>query len=121
MKALADARGARLLVIFQPELGNKLTLAPGEVMAWKAFLDWAAPRHVRFDAPRFSVDYRHMIETASRSCDALQIPHLDLNSDPRFRQNPDEFFIDQVHLNAHAHAYIAEILREELKRVDVLG
>jgi hypothetical protein len=121
MKALADARGARLLVIFQPELGNKLTLAPGEVVAWKAFLDWAALRRVRFDALRFSVDYRHMIKTASLSCDALRIPHLDLNSDPRFQQNADELFIDNVHLNAHAHAYIAEILRLELKRVDVRG
>jgi hypothetical protein len=116
MKAFADARGARLVAIFQPELASKVTLAQGELAARREFLDWAARPRVKLDASRFSVDYRILIEAASRACDASGIAHLDLNGDPRLRENPDELFIDHVHFNAHAHMLVAEILRDELER-----
>lgn len=116
MKAFADARGARLVVIFQPELLSKRTPTDGEVSLRKEFLDWAARPRVNFDAPRFSADYRMMIVAAARACDALGVPHLDLNSDARFQQNPEELFIDHVHFNARAHRQVAEILREQLER-----
>jgi hypothetical protein len=116
MKAFAYARGASLVVIFQPELGGKLTLTKGEVSLRKEFLDWAARPRVNFDVSRFSGDYRMMIGAAGRACDALGVSHLDLNSDARFQQNPEELFIDHVHFNARAHRLVAEILREELQR-----
>ncbi|HKC11509.1 MAG TPA: SGNH/GDSL hydrolase family protein, partial [Vicinamibacteria bacterium] len=116
MKAFADARGARLVVIFQPELLSKRTPTKGEVSLRKEFLDWAARPRVNFDAPRFSADYRVMIVAAGRACDALGLSHLDLNTDARFQENPEELFIDHVHFNARAHRQVAEILREELER-----
>jgi hypothetical protein len=116
MKAFAYARGARLVVIFQPELGSKLTPTKGEVSLRKDFLDWAARPRVNFDAPRFSSDYRMMVGAAAHACDALGVLHLDLNSDARFQQNSEEFFIDHVHFNARAHEQVAQILREELER-----
>jgi hypothetical protein len=116
MKAFAYARGAKLVVIFQPELGSKLSPTKGEVSLRKDFLDWAARPRVNFDAPRFSADYRMMIGSAARACEALGVSHIDLNSDARFQQNPEEFFIDHVHFNARAHQQVAQILQEELKR-----
>jgi hypothetical protein len=115
MKAFAYAR-ARMVVIFQPELLSKLTPTKGEVSLRKEFLDWAARPRVNFDAPRFSADYRMMIGAAARACDVLRVSHIDLNSDARFQQNPEEFFIDHVHFNARAHQKVAQILREELER-----
>jgi hypothetical protein len=116
MKAFADARGARLVVIFQPELLSKRTPTKEEVSLRKEFLDWAARPRVKFDAARFSSDYRMMIGAAGRACDGLGVSHLDLNSDGRFQESREELFIDHVHFNAHAHRLVAEILREELER-----
>lgn len=108
MQAFAKARGARLLVVFQPELTAKKTLSEWE---GKVLAMWDK---TGYRARHLPEKYRALVEHATRECAALDIPCVDLLRDRVFVESESEFFFDPVHLNELGHAVVAERLASKL-------
>lgn len=105
MHRFARARAARLLVVFQPELGAR-NRTPAEEQRWQA-----AKAHL---APQFSEKYRQMRERAAAACGQEGIDCYDLAADAELTTSPDELFSDTVHLTAAGHRIAAELVARHL-------
>jgi len=113
MAVFAHARGADLLMVFQPELGQKGVRTIREESQLEFADDTYA--YVRKDFPGW---YLRLVETARVRCDELGIPFVDLASSGAFVSSSDELFRDTVHLNQLGHQLVAKAI---LERVVSLG
>jgi lysophospholipase L1-like esterase len=110
MSDLARARGADLLIAFQPFLGSKRELAPGEQKIWS---DWRASYPGSHD--RFREQYAELVAGAAAFCVERGISCVDLTRDERFLTGEVELYSDTVHLNAEGHRRLAAALLERLQ------
>ena len=116
MAAFSQARGAKFLLVFQPELGSKRvrsefedeTLAKSEIE--HGYLRKQIPEH-----------YRRLIEVTQDICKERGITCIDPNDIPSFTENPETLFFDSAHLNALGHSAIAQIIHEAMPRVSQEG
>ncbi len=109
MQRFATASGAELLVVFQPELGNKHRSKAEEE-------HWNAERgHM---GPGFSEKYRLLIERTRTLCEASHMNCLDLNDAPEIRDHSGDLFVDVVHLNRAGHRIMAEVIARHLAPQD---
>ena len=109
MNAFANARGARFLLVFQPELGNKKTISDQEQ---KILKDWSQVHgYLDKEIPQ---KYKQLIVEAQKFCVEENIACLNLNEEPAFSKNPQTLFYDAVHPNELGHQIIAEIINKML-------
>lgn len=108
--SFAHAREARLLLVFQPELGNKKVRSANEQDILEAWID----KYGYLDR-RISERYSKFIAEAKRIFQKKNITFIDINADPEFTANPQTVFFDVVHPNELGHELIARIIHRALE------
>ena len=114
LEKMADfcrARGAGLVVVFQPELGHKRNPSfseLGQLEYWD--------RSYGYLQRRFPAMYENLVVTATKRCNELGIPSLNMLENAAIDGSKETIFLDTVHLNQLGHAIVAreiiDILRE---------
>jgi lysophospholipase L1-like esterase len=110
MYSFANSRHARLLVILQPELGNKKITSSNE----REVLDTWIKKYGYLDN-KISERYQNMISTAKNYFQEKRIPFIDINTEQEFSENPQTLFFDVVHPNELGHEIIANIINRRLE------
>ena len=113
MAAFARSRGAKFLVVFQPEVGNMKTRSNREekyLRKWERSYDYLKKR-----VPE---RYRDLLAAAGEFCAENNIPYIDINEEPEFSENSQTLFYDVVHPNPAGHAIIAELIGKKLETLD---
>jgi len=113
MSAFARARGAKFLVVFQPEAGNKKIRSEREE---KYLRKW--DRSYGYTAKRLPEKYRELIAVAKDSFRGSSIAYIDINEEPEFSENPETLFYDAVHPNPAGHEIIAKLINRKLNSED---
>ena len=112
MHAFARARGARFLLVLQPEVGSKPLPSPDER---NTLARWDTVKgYVRRGFPD---RYAAMRKAAVEFCARQQIPCLDMSSAPEFRAERETLFIDTVHLNERGHRLAADLIERRLREL----
>jgi len=114
LEKMADfcrARGAGLVVVFQPELGHKENPSfteLGQLEYWD--------RTYSYLERGFPAMYENLVATAAKRCNELGIPSLNMLENATINRSKETVFLDAVHLNQLGHAMVAhdiiQILRE---------
>jgi lysophospholipase L1-like esterase len=112
MNAFANSRGARLLVIFQPELGNKKVMSKSEK---EIFTTWI--QKYQYLERKISERYREFVSEATKEFVDKGIKFIDINNEQEFVANPETLFFDVVHPNESGHELIARIIDGKLSAV----
>jgi lysophospholipase L1-like esterase len=110
MHAFAHAREARLLLVFQPELGNKKVRSASEQNILEVWID----KYGYLDR-RISERYSKFITEAKHIFQEKNIIFIDINAYPEFTENPQAVFFDVVHPNELGHELIARIIHQTLE------
>jgi lysophospholipase L1-like esterase len=109
MYAFAESRGAKLLVVLQPELGNKKAKSPHEEEVLKTWIE----KYGYLDN-KISERYKRLIIEAKEEFLKEKIPFIDINDNDEFRENPQTLFFDVIHPNELGHEVIARIINQTL-------
>jgi hypothetical protein len=105
MYAFARARGARFLLVLQPEVGGKPLPSPDER---NILAQWDTLKgYVRRGFPD---RYATMRKAAAEFCERQHVPCLDMSSASEFRAERDTLFLDAVHLNERGHRLAADLI-----------
>lgn len=96
MNTWAKARGARLLVLLQPELSRREHPTEEEQEIG--------------GHPVFSPTYRTFVDRALRDCREHGIECFDASAQPEFQESPETLFLDVVHPSPAGHEVLAEII-----------
>ena len=109
MALFSRASGARFIVIFQPELGQKTHLTAAE----QKMLNEG------FQAPDYEEGfpglYRQFLAEAKQLLTQEGIEWLDINENPKYLESRDELFIDVVHTNRRGNELVAEIISPRIR------
>ena len=112
LEKMADfcrARGARLVIVFQPELGHKENPSfteLGQLEHWN--------RAYGYLGRGFPESYEKLVETAAARCEELEIPFVNLLESTTINQSEETVFLDVVHLNETGHRMVAEEIMRQL-------
>jgi lysophospholipase L1-like esterase len=107
MATFAHARGAAMLVVFQPEVGCRPRPTEGEVAARRGFVRYGS------DDPALRAWYAEMGAAAGAQAQASGYTFLDANT-AAFCDAPEPLFIDPVHLNVEGYARLARYIAPHL-------
>jgi hypothetical protein len=110
MALFSRACGARFLVVFQPELGQKLHRTPAEQRMLEEGISG-----IRTYRDEFPEVYREFLARTKRMLTRDGIRWLDINESAKFAENTDELFVDVVHTNRYGNELVAEIISQQLK------
>jgi hypothetical protein len=110
MHSFARARGADLLLVFQPELGNKRVRSPGEEETLRSWIEKYG--YLNIDITN---RYKSLIVEAKNRFIERSIAFIDINEQPEFTDTPDTVFFDVVHPNGLGHELIAHIINRVLE------
>lgn len=114
MVSFAAARGAALLVVFQPQLSDKQHLTDAEAPILESWRTTYSATHAEL-ARR----YQHLVDRARVYCAEQGIAYLDLT--PAFRGDLRTLFADAIHPNKAGHRLIAEQVLEWVKALPAPG
>jgi hypothetical protein len=110
MSLISHAYGAEFIVIFQPELGQKVytTLAEQQLLAQGI---------VGVDTyhDEFPELYRQFLTKAKQLLDRDRIEWIDINESTKYQQNSESIFVDVVHTNRRGNEIVAEIISTRLR------
>jgi lysophospholipase L1-like esterase len=109
MSDFARARKADILIVFQPELGNKKSPSPHEssiIAKWE--------KHYHYMGRGITNKYNRLIQGGKQYCREHDIRYININEDPRFNENTGTLFFDIVHPNEEGHKIIAGIINDLL-------
>jgi GDSL-like Lipase/Acylhydrolase len=109
MNSFATARGAKFLIVLQPELGNKKIISENE----QEILNTWGSKYGYFER-RISKRYKELISEATKSFQERSIPYIDINDEPEFTENSKTLFFDVIHPNELGHEVIARIIHRTL-------
>jgi hypothetical protein len=110
MALVSRAHGARFIVVFQPELGQKLHRTPAE----QRMLDAGIPGFITY-RDEFPEEYREFLARAKQRLTREGIQWLDTNESTKFKESTDELFVDVVHTNGRGNELVAEVIGQQLK------
>jgi lysophospholipase L1-like esterase len=109
MHAFAESREAKLLVVFQPELGNKKTKSLYEEEVLKTWIE----KYGYLDN-KISARYKRLVIEAKDEFLKKGISFIDINDTNEFSENPQTLFFDVIHPNELGHEVIASIINQTL-------
>jgi len=109
MYSFASSRGARFLVVFQPELGNKSVLSNSEQEVFNA---WA--QKYQYLERKIPERYKEFVAEAKKAFLQKNIEFIDINNEYEFSKNPGALFFDVIHPNEFGHEIIARIINGKL-------
>jgi lysophospholipase L1-like esterase len=109
MHSFANSRGARFLLVFQPELGNKQIHSPNETEVLKTWIE----KYEYLDN-KITERYKTFIREAKKDLQEQNISFIDINAERQFSENPQTLFFDVVHPNELGHDIIAKIVNQTL-------
>jgi lysophospholipase L1-like esterase len=109
MYSFANSRGARFLVVFQPELGNKKVLSNSEQ---EVFNTWA--QKYQYLERKIPERYKEFVVEAKKAFLEKNIMFIDINDEYEFSENPETLFFDVIHPNELGHEMIARIIDGKL-------
>jgi lysophospholipase L1-like esterase len=110
MARFSRASGARFVVVFQPELGQKLRRTPEEEDLLNQGI--VGIRQYRNEFPAL---YRDFIEKAKLRLKDKGVQWLDINEDEAFQGSPKRLFVDVVHTNRHGNELVAQAIHRRLE------
>ena len=111
MDRISRAFDAHFVVVFQPELGQKIHHAGTEQLAFDSGII-GADNYAR----EFPDLYKQFINLAKERLTKDGIQWIDTNEDARIRDAPDQLFQDVVHTNRQGNEVVAAIIGEWLLR-----
>ena len=109
MNAFANARKAKFLIVFQPELTNKKTLSKDEE---ESLNNWN--NAYKYHDKKIPDNYNQLIQYAKKLCNEQNIAYIDINKEKLFSENSHTLFYDVVHPNEEGHKIIAELVNKIL-------
>ena len=113
MALVSRACGARFVVVFQPELGQKPHRTPAE----QRILDAGIPGTAYRD--EFPEAYREFLAKAKQLLTRDGVEWIDINESTKFAESTDELFMDVVHTNGRGNKLVAEIIGQRLNALSV--
>ena len=111
MAAFVKARGGTVLVVFQPELGNKKMLTEYEE---SMLLKW--DKTLGYLAKEIPEKFNTLVSEAKAFCKKHEIDYIDINEIDEFTRNENTLFSDMVHPNELGHQVIAKIINKKLEQ-----
>jgi lysophospholipase L1-like esterase len=111
MADFCRARGARLVMVFQPELGHKENPSfteLGQLEYWN--------RAYGYVDRGFPETYEKLVEAVAARCEELEIPFVNLLESATINQSEETLFLDVVHLNETGHRMVAEEIMRRLRK-----
>jgi lysophospholipase L1-like esterase len=118
MRLLSTARGRRLVVAFQPEVGQKRHPTEVERAISTAFAEVLGRVQPGVEASAVSAGYAQLRAAAGPVCARPGITCVDLADAPSLRDAPAALYADPVHLNAAGHALVADVLAPVLQSLE---
>ncbi|MCO6431271.1 MAG: hypothetical protein J5J00_10460 [Deltaproteobacteria bacterium] len=109
MYDFAVKRGAFLLVVFQPELSIKKQRTKKEEKHLEKWDD-----KYGYLTSGFPAKYRQLIDGAKKTLIERDVPFIDLQASPSFRDSAEELYLDVVHLNPKGNDLVAQALHRKL-------
>lgn len=109
MARFSAACGARFIVIFQPELGQKPHLTPGEQKLLDSGIEGTEYRE------EFPTLYRRFLAKAKQLLTTDGIEWLDINESPKYLESTDHLFVDVVHTNRLGNELVADIIGPQIR------
>ena len=114
LQHLANARGAELLVVVQPELGQHMAPERLSRLEGRPAADFISGDAYAIRFPEIYANFRDRVIPALQSSGVRVI---DASARLSSLPSPDNLFTDAVHLNAQGHERVAEILEEPVSRL----
>lgn len=109
MALVSRACGARFVVVFQPELGQKPHRTPAE----QRILDAGIPGTAYRD--EFPEAYLEFLAKAKQLLTRDGVEWLDINESPEFAGSAEDLFVDVVHTNGRGNELVAGIIGRRLQ------
>jgi hypothetical protein len=109
MSRFSQASGAEFIVVFQPELGQKLYRTSEE----EDLLRKAGGINRYHD--EFPALYREFLAKAKQQLTQDRVQWIDVNESPDYQKNTDSVFIDVVHTNRRGNEIVADIISRRLQ------
>jgi hypothetical protein len=109
MALVSNAWNARFIVVFQPELGQKLRPTTLE----KKALDIGMSGSKNYQE-EFPTLYKKFISQAKRLLTEEGIEWIDINENTGYRDSAENLFVDVVHTNRQGNEVVANILSPKL-------
>ena len=109
MSLISHASGAKFIVVFQPEIGQKIHRTSEEE---KLLRHAIGITHYRDEFPAL---YREFLAKAKQQLTRDQVEWIDVNESTPFQESTDGLFIDIVHTNRRGNEIVAEIILPRLQ------
>ena len=110
MSLFSRASGAKFILVFQPELGQRSNATEEE----KQFLQAALIGNTSY-SDSFPSLYREFLIEAKKRLTLAGVEWIDTNENPLYQNNPATLFVDPVHTNRRGNDVVAEIVAPKLK------
>jgi hypothetical protein len=109
MAVFSRACGARFIVVFQPELGQKQHPTEAEQRMLANGIDHPDYRE------EFVGLYRLFLTKAKQQLARDGIEWLDINENPKYLESTDALFVDVVHTNRRGNELVADIIGPQIR------
>jgi hypothetical protein len=110
MALFSQASGARFLLVFQPELGQRANTTAKE----KEFLTSATIGNAKYN-DFFPLLYRQFLAEAKPLLTQAGVARIDTNESPLYQSDPQTLFSDPVHTNRRGNEIAAQFISEKLR------
>jgi lysophospholipase L1-like esterase len=110
MAVFSRASGAGFVVVFQPELGQRLNATAEE----KQLLSASTIGNIPY-GDSFPSLYREFLTETKQQLTRAGVEWIDTNESPLYQASPATLFLDPVHTNRRGNEIVAEIIAPKLR------
>jgi len=114
MSLFSHACDAEFIVVFQPELGQRLSRTPDEERLLKLATEDISTKGYQDAFPPL---YREFLGKAKQLLTRDGVEWIDVNESDAFQQNSDSLFVDLVHTNRRGNETVVKIISPRLKQL----
>jgi len=110
MAVFSHASGAKFILVFQPELGQRLNATAEE----KQLLSASTIGNIPY-GDSFPELYREFLAEAKQRLTRVGVEWIDINESPLYRESTTTLFLDPVHTNHRGNEIVSEIMASKLQ------